>query len=235
MEKITKIPLLSSIPNLEHGITNLHQPDFVHKEIEFRCCRVKQVHGSKLVWLDSLEQGIQEADAIATKTANLRIGVFTADCAPLLCAAIDGRSGMPQAVLSIHAGWRGAAAGIQTSCFREFVQQTNTDSKEYYWGIGPTISYKAFEVGQEVVDAFPGIESRGFARFTHTEGDKRKYLLNLPAEIECQLQQEAKNLGVQIHVENIDHCTYLRSDTYPSYRRQKGTNGRILSFISFTN
>lgn len=235
MEKITKIPLLSKIQNLEHGTTNLLQAEQARKALSATCARAKQVHGTKLIWVSAFEQGAQEADAIATTTPGLRIGVFTADCSPLLCVAVHSTTHQPLAVMSIHAGWRGAAGGIQTKCLQEFVARTDSSKCEYYLGIGPTISFDTFEVGQEVVDAFPQIESRGNARFTHMEGERRKYLLDLPAEIEAQVRQEASNLGIKLQIDRLDHCTHKMVDTYPSFRRQKGTNSRILSFISFSN
>lgn len=51
-----------------------------------------------------------EADAVVTNVPGLAIGVLTADCAPVLLA--DPRA---KVVAAVHAGWRGAKAGVLQS------------------------------------------------------------------------------------------------------------------------
>ena len=47
------------------------------------------------------------ADAMVTDQPGLALGIVTADCAPVLLA--DAESGV---VGAVHAGWRGALAGV---------------------------------------------------------------------------------------------------------------------------
>ena len=70
---------------------------------------VKQVHGTAIVAVDKPWPAGQgpEADGLVTRRAGLALGVITADCAPvLLCDRAGGVIG------AVHAGWRGAAAGV---------------------------------------------------------------------------------------------------------------------------
>ncbi|MGB7915297.1 MAG: polyphenol oxidase family protein, partial [Rhodomicrobium sp.] len=68
-----------------------------------------QVHSAKAVIVNTPWEAMRapEADAIVTNTSNLAVSVLTADCAPLLLA--DATAGV---VAAVHAGWKGARAGV---------------------------------------------------------------------------------------------------------------------------
>ncbi|MEM9122796.1 MAG: polyphenol oxidase family protein, partial [Pseudomonadota bacterium] len=54
-----------------------------------------------------LPEAAPKADAMATNTKGLVLGILTADCGPVLLA--DGTAGV---VGAAHAGWKGALAGV---------------------------------------------------------------------------------------------------------------------------
>ncbi|MBM3274469.1 MAG: laccase domain-containing protein, partial [Candidatus Sericytochromatia bacterium] len=69
---------------------------------------IHQVHGPEVVAIGA--GGGPEAeygDALISDRSAVPIGIFTADCTPLLLADRTGRT-----VAAVHAGWRGTAAGI---------------------------------------------------------------------------------------------------------------------------
>ncbi|MBT8212648.1 MAG: laccase domain-containing protein, partial [Acidimicrobiia bacterium] len=69
-----------------------------------RWATLDQVHGSVVaVAVDEGPQG--RGDALITEIPDLTVAVFTADCVGVVVEAAD-------AVAVIHAGWRGAAAGV---------------------------------------------------------------------------------------------------------------------------
>ena len=73
-----------------------------------RLVTVYQIHSARAVVADAPWEGPRpEADAIATATPGLLLGVLTADCAPVLLA--DGQAGV---IAAAHAGWRGAIGGV---------------------------------------------------------------------------------------------------------------------------
>ncbi|MBQ0050416.1 MAG: peptidoglycan editing factor PgeF [Bacteroidales bacterium] len=84
-------------------------------------------------------------DAVWTDTPELCVAVKTADCIPVLL--YDQRQ---QRVAAIHAGWRGTVGHIVTRTI-EAMQSCGADLHAI---IGPGISLDAFEVGDEVYDAF---------------------------------------------------------------------------------
>jgi YfiH family protein len=108
--------------------------------------RLHQVHGCAVV---EAREGIQDADGIWTRTPGLAIGVQVADCVPILLAgAIQGR---PWAA-ALHAGWRGATAGILRRAVALFADLGGRPG-DLAWALGPAILKCHFEVGEEVVAA----------------------------------------------------------------------------------
>src|SRR5262249_46358243 len=69
-------------------------------------CTVRQVHGTRVVTADRRWEP-PEADGVATGPPGLVVGVVTADCVPCLLLARGRGVGA-----AVHAGWRGAAAGV---------------------------------------------------------------------------------------------------------------------------
>ncbi len=76
---------------------------------------VYQVHGNRCVIVDGDTDlaARPEADALATRTPGLLLGILTADCVPVLFA--DREAGV---VGAAHAGWKGAIAGVTRQCAR---------------------------------------------------------------------------------------------------------------------
>ena len=70
---------------------------------------VYQVHGHRCVTVDGATDlaARPEADALATRTPGILLGILTADCVPILFA--DREAGV---VGAAHAGWKGAIAGV---------------------------------------------------------------------------------------------------------------------------
>ena len=137
--------------------------------------------------------------------------------------------------MAIHAGWRGTAMGIVAKSFTDFqLRLAGQGPLRYVAAIGPCISFESFEVGAEVVDAFPGSEERGLARFLREEEGKKKFLFNLPGENERQLRDAAAQAAATLELEVLPYCTLKEKEILPSYRRDREKAGRILSYISFT-
>jgi YfiH family protein len=224
-------PLLRKIPNLSHGFLSNHNESFAAllNEKEPSVCTMKQVHGTEIIFLEKLEKRTKEADALATATPSLPVGVHSADCAPILLASIKNHRA--QAVAAIHAGWRGTAAKIAQSSFEQFFRSFPGD--RYIALIGPCIQFAQFEVGEEVVAAFPNSLEPGLAKFLRNDGDKKKFLFDLPGENARQLLEAAAANKIKLDLEILPYCTFLEKETLPSFRRDREKAGRILSWISF--
>lgn len=86
------------------------------------------------------------ADAMATRVPGLALGIITADCGPVLLA--DPRRGI---VGAVHAGWRGAVAGILDATVA--AMRALGAGPDLRAVIGPCIGPSSYEVGEDLRDA----------------------------------------------------------------------------------
>jgi YfiH family protein len=168
-----------------------------------------QVHGTRIAVVDRAAAGtrIARTDALMTSEAGIPLGIFTADCLPVLLADVRGR-----AVAAVHAGWRGLAAGIITEAVRRMEYVFGVAGSDIAVLIGPHICGACYEVGDEVRAAFnrPHREDR----------------FDLAAEAQRQLRA----CGVEA-ITASPYCTYHDNDHFFSYRRGQ-TAERIISVIA---
>ncbi len=116
---------------------------------------LKQVHGPRVVSADDITTP-PEADASMTAVPGVVCVVQMADCLPVLFATGDGRK-----VAAAHAGWRGLAAGV----LENTVAALDADPATISAWLGPAIGPSAFEVGDEVREAFVGHDPRAADAF----------------------------------------------------------------------
>lgn len=179
---------------------------------------LKQVHGKTVVTYPSSAQDPLEADAVITRTPNTLCIIRTADCLPILVTNQKGSE-----IAAIHAGWKGLVAGVIEETFSQFKSNPN----ECIVWIGPAICQNCFETGPEVCEAFIGKYPKFATSFIKAE-NPNKFLGDLPKIANFILQ----TLGVQeITLSGICTVEDLRCN---SYRREKGTDQRMMTGISFT-
>lgn len=159
------------------------------------------------------------ADGSYTNQANVVCAVLTADCLPILLCSDDGTE-----VAAVHAGWRGLLNGVVISGLRHF---KCSPGKLLAW-LGPAISQQAFEVGNEVYEAFVRWNSRAKAAFYPSKNSNR-FMAGLYQLARLQLNQ----LGVD-KIYGGDFCTYSDGEKFYSYRRDEQT-GRMGSLIWLEN
>lgn len=106
---------------------------------------VHQVHGATVV--EAKDGGrLGDADAIIVRRAGLPIAVATADCVPIVIESAG-------AAAVVHAGWRGALAGIVPATLAALGAIGHEPRRA---AIGPAIGPCCYEVGDEVAERFPG-------------------------------------------------------------------------------
>ena len=113
---------------------------------------------------------------------------MAADCTPVLLADSRGR-----VVGAAHAGWRGLASGVLEATVNAM---RDSGAEEIFAWLGPGIGPKAFEVGQDVVDAFAHLQADRSA-FTVTEDKPGKFLADLPELARRALAEGGRSL---IHI-----------------------------------
>lgn len=229
--QLTQSKLLSTVPGLTHGFTNKHVTRDEAASLDAETATAKQVHKAELVWVTRREKKERDADAVATFMPGLAVGVYSADCTPVLVAALDDTSGRPFGALAVHGGWRGTAQCIAGKAFREFARAALQEKARAHFvaAVGPCISFDSFEVGEEVAREF----RPEMTRFLRQEGDQKKFLVDLPGENHRQLLEAAQELGLKLEVDVLPLCTLKLAEDFPSYRREGANAGRILSFLRF--
>lgn len=183
---------------------------------------LEQVHGIDVVRLDraSTARGAAcpRADASITTAPGVACTVLVADCLPVLFATRDGRG-----VGAAHAGWRGLSGGVLEATVRALCAAAGALPGDVVAWMGAGIGPRAFEVGDDVREAFAGDAARSF-RFlpdaSAREG-RRKWLADLPALARGRLERA----GVR-EIAGCDLCTASDPRRFFSYRRD-GPSGRM--------
>ncbi len=181
-----------------------------------------QVHSSRVVHVEAPLDAPVQADAMVSTSAGLVLGVLSADCQPVLL--LDRSAGV---IGAAHAGWRGALDGVLGATVDAMVK-LGARRGNMQAVIGPAISQRAYEVGQEFVERFLDEDTTN-ARFFVGGGDG-KFHFDLPGFGLHRLRAEG------IEAEWIGHCTFSDDEKFFSYRRATHKNqpdyGRLISAIS---
>ncbi|MBI4913005.1 MAG: polyphenol oxidase family protein [Acidobacteria bacterium] len=180
--------------------------------------RLHQIHGCRIVEDDGR---VHEADGIVTTQRGRRIGVRVADCVPILLAGL--LPGERPWVAALHAGWRGAVAGILREGAAVFRAQGGRTS-DLAWSLGPAILACHFEVGPEVVEAARG--DRAWADSMASVGPRGRPHLDLHAFLRGQALDEGFDPGREC---SVPLCTFCRGDLFHSHRR--GDPGRQWGWV----
>ncbi|WP_413539756.1 peptidoglycan editing factor PgeF [Aerococcus viridans] len=169
----------------------------------------------------STEDAVDDVDALYTYESDVVVGVFTADCVPVIF--YDEDIGL---IGAIHSGWKGTVQDIVSATFA----QIKNENPDIYMGnikviLGPSIAQKSFEVDKDVADQFKAL---GYADdLIQWDDGHGKYLVDNQATVAEQLKR------VGILADNIrlsDQDTLAMVDGF-SYRLDK-TPGRHFNFIT---
>ncbi len=189
---------------------------------------------------------ITGVDALITNEPDLRIGVKTADCVPILLYDAGH-----QAVAAIHSGWKGTVQNIISATITRMKEEFSTDPAHIHAVIGPCIHVDAFEVGDEVYEKFAamdelkecGVPAKQLPPMSKSESKARpdfesesksesksesyselrlglksglKWHIDLPAVCRIELLQAGVNAK---NIEVRPECTWTLHDQFFSARR----------------
>jgi YfiH family protein len=177
--------------------------------------RSHQVHGNNVLVVDE-PVTTEGYDALITNKPRVFLVISIADCTPILIH--DEKN---NAVAAIHAGWRGTAGKIVSNTLTLMKKNYGTKGEDCKAFIGACISYKNFEVGDEVAENFE----------THIkcfDEAKQKWFVDLKTA-NSLLLEEAGVLSKNIEVS--DFCTVENNDLFFSHRKEKGVTGRMMAVI----
>jgi polyphenol oxidase len=175
----------------------------------------KQVHGSE-VRVVTAPGGAEGFDALITNKPGILLAVSVADCTPIL--VYDAKN---KAVAAIHAGWRGTVAGILTQTLQNMQAEYGTNGADCHAYIGTCISVAAFEVGNEVADAFAPPHKRFVI-------ERNRYFVDLKS---ANKEQLVRFRMPEHQIQISDSCTVQHLSNYFSHRADRGITGRMLAVI----
>jgi YfiH family protein len=160
------------------------------------------VHGARVERVDQAAGRVKGCDGLVTDRTALPILATFADCYPVLL--FDPAR---PALALVHAGWRGAAAGVAAEAVAKLVREYGSRPAEMEAGLGPGICPRCYEVGEEVASHFP-------PEFLQPSPGGR-FLLDIRACLRRQLLDFGLLAG-RIH--DLAMCTRETPDL-PSHRR----------------
>lgn len=172
----------------------------------------RQIHGPGLRFHRDAHTGLRLAppgDGHLTVAPGLLLAVSVADCVPVFIVAPERR-----AVAVVHAGWRGAAAGIVEAAVVAFRDRLGVRPDGLHVHLGPSICRDCYEVGPEVFRALGESEPAG------------------PRPLDLRRNLAARTVGAGVPVGAVTrsaHCT--RCGDVPLFSHRGGDTGRQIGLV----
>ncbi len=187
---------------------------------------LRQIHGDRVFCVEGNSQiqevWQEEGDCLITVREGVALGVFTADCLPILLHDLERR-----AVGIIHAGWRGTAKGIARNAVERMSSEFGCDPGRIRAALGPCIGPCCYEVDSPVKRAF---EEGGFS-WPSVSRPRAEGKWSLDLLRANSLLLEAAGVRRE-NLEVLNLCTSCRKDLFYSYRNGDRERGRLLNYIA---
>lgn len=174
---------------------------------------LKQIHGAEATEISTLISPVPECDGTWTTQKKMALGIYTADCVPVLFADPSKKL-----ISAAHVGWSGLYKGL-LGVLNDRLKFNN--SFEVY--IGPHIRQESYAVGNELYESFRDRYGDEVRKYFMPFEDR--YKMNVTGIIEHVL----KGYGIdKLVVHTAD--TFTNGD-YNSHRKDNSNKGRQFSFI----
>ncbi|HVJ37132.1 MAG TPA: peptidoglycan editing factor PgeF [Stenotrophomonas sp.] len=183
---------------------------------------LRQVHGTAVLRFDAAlaepRAAADEpmADAAVTAVPAVVLAILTADCLPVVFAAADGSE-----IGAAHAGWRGLADGV----LERTVAAMHSAPPELHAWLGPAAGPQAYEVGDDVHDAFVGQDPAAATAFVATRAGHWR------VDLYALARQRLQSAGLRteaIHGGGL--CTISDAGRFFSHRRDR-RSGRLATLV----
>ena len=174
-----------------------------------RLITLSQTHSNKVIAVDKNSTRLkQQGDSMVTKTPGIGLGILTADCAPIFF--FDPKSTI---IAAAHAGWKGALLGITDNTVKA-MEKIGAERQNIIACIGPCISQKNYEVGQEFKDKFMLETEKNSVFFVKKKNGKFLF------DLSNYLVRKLNRMGV-VKTSCLNICTYSNEKELYSYRRSQ--------------
>jgi YfiH family protein len=190
---------------------------------------VRQVHGTDALIVDRPVTAADRFeggwDALVTDQPGVTVVVRTADCVPVL--VYDRRR---TAVAAIHAGWRGALAGIVPKTIELMAARFAIQTGDLRVSIGPSAGPCCYEVDHAVLEPLRRDRADWPSLLREDRG------INARLDLKALVRRQTAEMGIpeqQITVVNV--CTICHPALFYSYRREGRVNGTMLNGITLVS
>lgn len=195
---------------LKEGIENIESLKDIFKLNDIYY--VDQTHSSMVVnGNEKQPKGNIEGDAIVFHGKNIGIGVFTADCVPIIL--YDKKTDV---IAAVHSGWKGTYNDIIKKTCNYMIEKFYCEDIRVV--IGPHIGQCCYEVSQELSDKFSNKFSRNVI--------KNRYL-----SLEKCIREQLREVTEEKKIISMELCTLCSKEELHSYRRDGEKSGRLFSFV----
>jgi len=133
-------------------------------------------------------------------------------------------------VAAIHAGWRGALAGIVPNTIERMAGTFSIRPCDLRVSIGPSAGPCCYEIDQAVLEPLRSSRQDSTRYLRHDQGIKARL------DLKALVRQQAAETGIppdQITVVNV--CTICHPTLFYSYRREGRVNGTMLNGIALVS
>ena len=176
---------------------------------------LNQIHSDRILTFDGK---VKDGDALITDRSKMAVGVFTADCVPVIL--VDIKKG---AIAAIHSGWKGTKALIVSKTIDKLKENYGSVADEIRVYIGPHIGGCCYEVSKELIEEFTSVDIYSNIKISNSN--------KLDLE-KCILKQLVDKGVKEENISTTNTCTACdkQYELY-SYRNSKDKQGRMFSFV----
>jgi len=176
-----------------------------------------QIHGAHIEEAQFFMHEFPDTDALITNNEDIPLLLCFADCVPVVIVAPDVR-----AISVVHAGWRGALAGIAGKTAQHLHDSYDADPAKMFAYIGPHIGLQSFTIAHEIATQFLN-KSDTFSQDSYYANEDGSVNLDLGVFVQETLMRTGV-LACNIANSHID--TVSNVSDYYSYRGERKVTGR---------
>ena len=177
-----------------------------------------QTHSSEVIRVDeeNCGEGLYKprrlgVDGMVTNAKGVALITSHADCAPIYIY-----DPVNEAIGLSHAGWRGTTLEIARRTVEKMKEEFDSNPADLYAAIGPCISMKNLECGEDVISAISNMSVKDIPGAYTYNPERGKFYVSLPIVNKAVLM----STGIpESQIEIDGRCTFAERKKYFSHRR----------------
>lgn len=172
-----------------------------------------QTHSDNVKIIKTVDENVENTDALVTKEKNIALGLNFADCVPIIFY-----DPVEKIIANAHAGWRGTVQKIGVKTVEKMIE-LGSKPENIFALIGPAIGKCCFEAKPDVLQKLASTIDNPHIVISENHADLKQ--INKLQLLACGL----KNIDV------CEYCTSCSVELFFSYRKEKGNTARHSAII----